>query len=174
MSVLTNDVWDVSERDFPATSPIETQLGFLLRYAILAPSAKNSQPWCFAVRQNRIHLLADMRRRQLIQDPGERELYISLGCALENLLVAAEHFGFRHGVTYFPEPGTQELVQVRAGTVLVEAAGQAATRAAGDAVAFPGDVVHSYANPGDVEAAFSLAVFEPGVGPTPRTEAHGG
>ena len=47
MSVLTKDVWDVSEQDFPSTSPIETQLGFLLRYAILAPSAKNSQPWGF-------------------------------------------------------------------------------------------------------------------------------
>jgi hypothetical protein len=110
MSVLTKEVWDVSEQDFPSTSPIETQLGFLLRYAILAPSAKNSQPWYFAVRQNRIHLLADMRRRQLVQDPGHRELYISLGCALENLLVAAEHFGFRHGVSYFPVPEDQELV----------------------------------------------------------------
>ena len=110
MSVLTKDVWDVSEQDFPSTSPIETQLGFLLRYAILAPSAKNSQPWYFAVRQNRIHLLADMRRGQLLQDPGQRELYISLGCALENLLVAAEHFGFRHGISYFPEPENQELV----------------------------------------------------------------
>jgi hypothetical protein len=37
------------------------------------------------------------------------ELYISLGCALENLPVAAEHFGFRHGISYFPEPGNEEL-----------------------------------------------------------------
>jgi hypothetical protein len=37
MSVLRKDVWEVSEHDFPAGSPIEAQLGFLLRYAILAP-----------------------------------------------------------------------------------------------------------------------------------------
>ena len=110
MSVLTKDVWDVSERDFPATGPIETQLRFLLRYAILAPSTKNSQPWAFSIRGSRVHLLADLRRTQPIADPGDRELYISLGCALENLLVASEHFGFRHGVSYFPEPGNQELV----------------------------------------------------------------
>jgi hypothetical protein len=110
MPVLTKDVWDVSERDFPHTSSIESQLGFLLRYAILAPSTKNSQPWAFAVQGNRIHVLADLRRSQTIGDPNRRELYISLGCALENLLVAAEHFGFGHGVSYFPEPGQQELV----------------------------------------------------------------
>ena len=44
-------------------------------------------------------------------------------------------------------------------------AGQSVTLEAGDAVAFPGDVAHSYANPGTQPARFSLAVFEPGVGP---------
>lgn len=110
MPVLRKDVWEVSEQDFPDTAPIETQLGFLLRYAILAPSTKNSQPWAFSVQANRIHLLAEVERGQPIADPDRRELYISLGCALENLLVAAEHFGFRHGVTYFPERGQDELV----------------------------------------------------------------
>ncbi|HEX5963952.1 MAG TPA: nitroreductase family protein [Gemmatimonadales bacterium] len=109
MPVLTKDVWGVSEQDFPDTAPIETRLRFLLRYAILAPSTKNSQPWAFSVQGNRIHIIADFRQRQLIADPDRRELYISLGCALENLLVAAEHFGFRHGVSYFPQPGDDEL-----------------------------------------------------------------
>jgi nitroreductase len=110
MSELTKEVWDVSEKDFPESSPIETQLGFLLRYAILAPSTKNSQPWAFSIQGDRIHVLADLRRCQEIADPDRRELYISLGCALENLLVAAEHFGFWHGVSYFPEPQQEELV----------------------------------------------------------------
>jgi hypothetical protein len=110
MPALTKDVWDLSERDFPASSSIEAQLRFLLRYAILAPSTKNSQPWAFSVQGNRVHMLADFRRSQPIADPTRRELYISLGCALENLLVAAEHFGFRHGISYFPEPGNPELV----------------------------------------------------------------
>jgi nitroreductase len=110
MPALRKDVWEVSEEDFPATAPIEKQLRFLLRYAILAPSVKNSQPWAFSVQGNRVHLIADLGRGQPIADPNRRELYISLGCALENLLVAAEHFGFRHGVSYFPEPSHQELV----------------------------------------------------------------
>jgi len=61
-------------------------------------------------------------------------------------------------------PGTKELLQVQEGTVTVEAAGQPVTLQAGDALAFPGDAAHSYANPGTRPARFSLAVFEPGVG----------
>ena len=70
-------------------------------------------------------------------------------------------------------PGTKELMQVQQGTVTVEVAGQPVTLVAGDAVAFPGDVAHSYANPGTRPARFSLAVFEPGVGPGSRSEADG-
>jgi transcriptional regulator with XRE-family HTH domain len=71
--------------------------------------------------------------------------------------------GDRH-VTEAHTPGTQELAQVQQGTITVEVAGQRVTLDVGDAVAFPGDVAHSYANPGARPARFSLAVFEPGVG----------
>ena len=67
-------------------------------------------------------------------------------------------------------PGTKELIHVHEGTVTVEVAGQSVTLDTGDAVAFPGDVKHSYSNPGKQPAMFSLAVFEPGVGSTPRSE----
>ena len=110
MLVQRNDAWRVSEDDFPRSSPVEAQLGFLLRYAILAPSVRNTQPWAFSVRGNRVHLFADFRKAQPVADPDRRELYISLGCALENLLVAAEHFGFGHGIAYFPERGAPDLV----------------------------------------------------------------
>ena len=66
--------------------------------------------------------------------------------------------------------GTQELVHVQQGTVTVEVADRSVTLATGDAVSFPGDVSHSYANPHERSARFSLAVFEPGVGTTTRTE----
>jgi quercetin dioxygenase-like cupin family protein len=68
-------------------------------------------------------------------------------------------------------PGTKELLQVQQGTITVEVAGQPVSLGAGDAVAFPGDAAHSYANPGTEPARFSLAVFEPGVGSGHRPEA---
>jgi len=71
-------------------------------------------------------------------------------------------------------PGTKELIQVREGTITVEAADQSVELEVGDAVAFPGDVPHSYANNGVSSARFSLAVFEPGVGASARAEvSHG-
>src|SRR5689334_3569460 len=109
MSGLNKKVWDVEEQEFPRGAPIETQLWFLLRYAILAPSSKNSQPWRFAVEGNQVELTAALDQRQPIADPEDRELYISLGCALENLLVAAEQFGFHHGIRYLPDRNRPEL-----------------------------------------------------------------
>jgi transcriptional regulator with XRE-family HTH domain len=67
--------------------------------------------------------------------------------------------------------GTKELVQVQQGLITVKVAEESVTLDAGDAVAFPGDVAHAYANPGTQPARFSLAVFEPGVGSASHSEA---
>ncbi|MFI7481528.1 helix-turn-helix domain-containing protein [Kocuria sp. M1R5S2] len=61
-------------------------------------------------------------------------------------------------------PGTKELLQVQQGTIAVEVADRTITLETGDAVSFPGDVAHAYANSGTEPARFSLTVFEPGVG----------
>lgn len=60
--------------------------------------------------------------------------------------------------------GTRELLQVQQGTLLVEAAGRSLILEAGDAIAFPGDEPHEYANDSAAPTRFTLAVFEPGVG----------
>ncbi|WP_308293064.1 cupin domain-containing protein [Pseudarthrobacter raffinosi] len=75
-----------------------------------------------------------------------------------------------HHMSEAHSPGTKELLQVHQGAVTVVVAGQSVILDAGDAVAFPGDVAHTYANPGTEPARFSLAVFEPGVGSGHRPE----
>lgn len=67
--------------------------------------------------------------------------------------------------------GTRELIQVQQGSITLEVGDQWVALDAGDAVAFAGDVAHSYANPGTQPSRFSLAVFEPGVGSGPRSGA---
>ncbi len=96
--------WAVREEDFPRSGSMVDQLGFLLRYAVLAPSAHNTQPWTFRIEGNHIALYPDFSRALSVSDPTHRELYLSLGCALANLLVAADHFGFRTVIEEFP-PG---------------------------------------------------------------------
>ncbi|WP_253855980.1 helix-turn-helix domain-containing protein [Prauserella alba] len=66
--------------------------------------------------------------------------------------------------------GTRELLHVQEGAITVEVDGQDHEVGTGDALTFHGDMRHSYANPHDEPARFSLTVFEPGVGTTHRTE----
>lgn len=110
---LTTDVWRIDDTDFPAEAPIQDRIRFLLRYAILAPSSHNSQPWSFRIDGNTVHIHADESRWLDVADSDRRELLISLGCALENLLVAAAHFGFETTVGYgFGEEEPVASVQV--------------------------------------------------------------
>lgn len=83
------------------------QLAFLLRFAILAPSTHNTQPWKFALGpmgSDEIRLQIDPSRWLRVADADQRELHLSAGCALENLLIAAEHFGFAPQAHFFPQP----------------------------------------------------------------------
>src|SRR4051794_13517934 len=67
--------------------------------------------------------------------------------------------------------GTRELLHVLQGAVAVEVAERAVTLQTGDALSFSGDVPHAYANPDSSSALFSLAIFEPDVGRSPRGRA---
>ena len=82
----------------------------LVRYATLAANGHNTQPWKFALKENAIEIHPDYARSLPVVDPDHRELWISLGSALENLLVAARASGYAPEVTY---PETSEFIQVR-------------------------------------------------------------
>ena len=92
-SELSTAPWEVAPDEYPSDASVEDRARFLLRYAILAPSSHNSQPWSFAVDGSRVEVHADDSRRLEVADTDRRELYLSLGCAVENLRVAAAHFG---------------------------------------------------------------------------------
>lgn len=85
----------------PSTDEIQDRMRIepLLAAAVLAPSSHNTQPWLFVCRGPSIDLLADRRRALAVNDPEDRELTISCGCALLNLRVAAAHAGFEAKVT---------------------------------------------------------------------------
>lgn len=90
--------------DFFSLPNEEKKLAFLVNFALLAPSSHNTQPWLFKVGDTTIEVWANAKRALAASDSNNRQLFISLGCAIENLLVAADYYGWKASVEYFPIP----------------------------------------------------------------------
>lgn len=83
--------WIIDEADFYEIESYADQMQFLLRYAILAPSGHNTQPWTFHITPDGVQVFADT---------DDREVLMSIGAAITNFRVAAAHFGFETTVAY--------------------------------------------------------------------------
>lgn len=77
----------------------------LIRYATLAANSHNSQPWQFRVAPTGIDILPDPLRKLAAVDPDDHHLFASLGCAAENLAIAAAMRGVAGTLTFTPESG---------------------------------------------------------------------
>ena len=106
----TDPPGEVVDAAFPSDAGPEAQLRFLLHYAVLAPSVLNTQPWRFAVRGATAEVWADRSRALPALDPAGRELAVSCGAALQNLRVAARHYGFAMTVERVPDPERPDLL----------------------------------------------------------------
>ena len=74
---------------------------------ILASNPHNSQPWIFQISDSTIDLFADPERQIGAIDPFLREMYIGLGCAVENMMLAAEAEGFSPTLELMPDPADE-------------------------------------------------------------------
>lgn len=77
--------------------------------AILAANPHNSQPWAFVVTDTSVDVLADATRHTGTLDALGRELRIGLGCALENLVLAAGARGLVPSLTLWPDGPDSDL-----------------------------------------------------------------
>lgn len=89
----------------------------LIRYATLAANGHNTQPWQFRESATGIAVLPDFARRTPVVDPDDHHLYVSLGCALENLAIAASATGRPGAVTEAGEAGATFTFSPQSGTV---------------------------------------------------------
>jgi hypothetical protein len=80
----------------------------LVRYATLAPSSHNTQCWKFRLEASSITIEPDLSRRCPVVDPDDHHLYVSLGCATENLAQAALANGLQAN-TSFDAAGTGSI-----------------------------------------------------------------
>lgn len=81
--------------------------------AVLAASPHNTQPWLFGLATDRIDLYADPTRSMGAGDPFDRERDVGLGCALENLCLAARAEGFEPRVSIADQSDPSLVARVR-------------------------------------------------------------
>jgi hypothetical protein len=85
-----------------------------LAFAILAPSAHNTQPWQVVLdAEDGLRLYARRDRLLPETDPPSRQSTISFGCFLELLRQAAAERGYRAEMAYFPEGEPQPALDDR-------------------------------------------------------------
>ncbi len=80
------------------------------RAGVLASSPHNTQPWAFVVDPAGIEVHADLTRDLGVCDSLLRELYIGLGCAVENIAIAARASGRAAVVELFPDASRPSFV----------------------------------------------------------------
>lgn len=142
----------------------------ILEQAGKAPSGHNTQPWRFAVSNGQITLRPDFRATLPVVDPDNRELYISLGCALENLCLAAGTRGYRtritqtdqHGITIVLEAATDAVQNPLTGAITQ----RRTNRATYDGRRIPEDTLRT------IPARLHLAPHRAQHAQSPKTKPH--
>ena len=89
--------WQTWRGEGPSEGPLA-----LIRAGVLAASVHNTQPWLFRVGPDSLELLADPGRHLGPMDPFRREQHVSLGCALENMVLAAGAQGLKPEIEFLP------------------------------------------------------------------------
>lgn len=76
---------------------------FVIEQAVKAPSGHNTQPWLFRINESNIQLYPNLAKSLPVVDPDNRELFISLGCSVENLCIAASQKSYTTDLTIADE-----------------------------------------------------------------------
>lgn len=82
----------------------------LVRQAALASSSHNTQCWRFQLQPQAIVIAPDLSRRLPAADPDDHHLFVSLGCATENLVHAALAHGLQADIRF--DPGGNGAIRV--------------------------------------------------------------
>lgn len=95
--------WQIETKDFKKLTSVQDRLLFLVKFAVLAPSSHNSQPWRFFVKDNYLFCQLHPDRMLPESDANNRQAYISIGAAIENIVLAADGLGSAVSVELFPD-----------------------------------------------------------------------
>jgi hypothetical protein len=83
-----------------------------IAFNIKAHSGHNTQPWKFKIEENTIEIHPDFNRALPIVDADNHALYISLGCATENIVIVAKNDGFNATVKLLKDKNNIDFIRV--------------------------------------------------------------
>jgi len=102
--------WSIEPSDFPHTGTPREVLAFLVRYAVLAPSGHNTQPWRFVLSDTHVDVVADKSRALHMVDPHDREMIMSCAAAAETLYAALRAYGLTGTLMPQPLPPVPDII----------------------------------------------------------------
>ncbi|MFC3180539.1 Acg family FMN-binding oxidoreductase [Cypionkella sinensis] len=88
-----------------AALPARPKAADLIRFATLAANSHNTQAWTFHAEARSITLAPDRTRATPVVDPDDHHLFVSLGCAAENLSIAAASRGLPGRLQFYARGG---------------------------------------------------------------------
>ena len=103
MTEANLSAWEISDPELAADSSPRDLFVRAIRYAILAPSSHNSQPWRFCIAGDQMEIYADRTRALAVIDHADRELVISCGAALFTLCLCLRNLGVEPAIKRQPE-----------------------------------------------------------------------
>lgn len=109
------EAWRVSPLPSTPKPTVDKLLNHLPEVAVLAPSSHNTQPWSFKVDlpSQAVNVYLDRDYVLPVSDRLGREAYISIGCALTNMAVAARYLGYTPEVAYLAGDVTADNLLAR-------------------------------------------------------------
>lgn len=92
--------WQINKENFDVNWSDADKLHFFAKYAILAPSGHNTQPWKFSQSGQTLVVQADRSRVLPYSGVQANEPYVSLGACIETLVLGAQGFGYGLKIKY--------------------------------------------------------------------------
>lgn len=91
--------WSVSLPTNAVDLDMPKKLELIAKFGLLAPSVHNTQPWQFSFGDDSITVSFDPNRKLAEGDATGRQLWISLGCCVESLVIAAAALGLKAAIS---------------------------------------------------------------------------